>query len=162
VVGVDVLILTVIEAGLDHAFLNDSADCWAGVSVPGEENVTEEEVGKSSFKVEVEGVVERDKIINSAEWQILHHRVLLGISLYSLGQKRGIVLAIVLAESDGLVDFSLSVRNRLAHLKGHALRCLLESLLDTISQFLDDCCPLLNAPSRLYLEGLFCTIELEV
>lgn len=85
-----------------------------------------------------------------------------GIGLNPLRQDRCIILAVILAEPDGLVDLSLSVGDRLAHLETDALGCLLEPLLDAIPQSLDDGRPLLDGSLDLDGVTLFGPVQLPV
>lgn len=106
VVCVDILVLPVSEACVDHAFFDYTAYVRARVSIPCEQYITEEEVGESSLEIKVEGVVERDKIVYRPKGKVLDHRLPLGLGLNQLREDGRIVLAVVLAESDGFADLS--------------------------------------------------------
>lgn len=88
--------------------------------------------------------------------------MLLAVALNSLREDRSIVLTIVFAESNGLVDLSFSISDGLAHFKGDGLSCILKSLLNAISQFFDKRSSLLNSPLALDLESMLSTCELGI
>lgn len=49
--SVHILIFPVIEASLDHALLNDPPDSRAGIRIPRQDDIPEEQVGQPSFEV---------------------------------------------------------------------------------------------------------------
>lgn len=162
VITVNILVFSIVETCLDHTFLDDSTHRWARIRISGKKNISKQEVRKSALEIQIEGVVERHKIVNSSQRKILDHYVLLCITLNSLGQNGCIVLTVVLAETDDLVDLRLRVSDRFTHLESYTLTCLLESFLNAVSEPLDDGSSFLNRTFFLNLKGLFSAVELAI
>jgi len=162
IITVDLLVLSIVKTCLDHTFLDDSTHRWARIRISGKENISKQQVRKSALEIQIEGIVERHKIVNCSQGKILDHDVLLCIARNSLGQNGCIVLTVVLAETDDLVDLRLRVSDRLTHLESYTLTGLLESFLNAVSEPLDDGSSFLNCTFFLNFKGLFSAVELAI
>lgn len=149
----NILVLSIVEASLFHGFFQQISQIWAGISVSDHESVTNEKAGHSSFDVEVEREVEGDQVVDDTNGEILDKGVSPCLSLHELGEKRFIILAVVVAEVNSFFDFFLSVNDGFPHFEGDDFREFLEPDFQLFSNPPNEFSSFSEGSLPLYLEG---------